>query len=407
MRNKGVWFWLFGLSLLISGGASARSPQDSLFEKALDAESAGDVVATITYLEEAKNYDGRYTEEIREILGEYYEALQMQPDEKSKGVHVNFLVQAETGALRYDEYGDSLGAHEYSGEGFLHFESEFEIRRGQISHFLLAGISGSGFLREDSSVLDTSHWAFSPGLEYSVQGERFIASIAMGIDVFERDGVVFSLSASGERDLYSRERFRSGANGFGYWNSDGRILARLGAYVEYKPPTGLWTNVSLAGRFDGDTSVAAYYWRYFPAETGTFYEEGFFAEDSVKERYYLGKNVKLGPDLRLIIGYKFNKAFSVDFWGDLFFSNSPQKDCWTVFVDEAEGEAEWKTRTWNRRLLQGSARLKAHFRTGNIGTHLSIGTHFRRYFDLPQGHPEIFSYAYRLGEVRLGADFKF
>ncbi len=407
MRFAGVWFWLFGLSLLISSGALARTPQDSLFEKALDAESAGDVVATISYLEEAKTHEGRYTEEIREILDEYYEALQMQPGEKPNGIRVNFSVQTEAAALRYDEYGDSLGAHEYSGEGFLHFESELEIRRGQISHILLAGISGNGFFREDSSVLDTSRWAFSPSLEYSVQGELFIASIAAGLDVSERDGAIFSLSASGERDLFGKENFRTGANGFGYWNANGRTLARLGAYVEYRPQTGLWTNVSLAARFDGDTSVTAYFWHYFPAMTENFDEEGVFAEDSVKERYYLGKNLKLGPDLRLILGYKFNKAFSLDFWGDLFFSNSPRKDSWTTFVDEAEGEARWENRTWNRKLLQGSARLKAHFRTGNIGTHLSIGTHFRRYFDLPQGHPEIFSYAYRLGEIRVGADFKF
>ena len=69
---------MVGFILFLVNGVFAHTVQDSLFEKALDAESAGDVVLTIALLEKANAYQGRYNEEIQEILDSYYEVLRLK-----------------------------------------------------------------------------------------------------------------------------------------------------------------------------------------------------------------------------------------------------------------------------------------------------------------------------------------
>ena len=421
---------MVGFILFLVNGVFAHTVQDSLFEKALDAESAGDVVLTIALLEKANAYQGRYNEEIQEILDSYYEVLRLKAPAEESGKDLadsshhclNWLARLELVGIKYEEYGDSLGADEYSGEAFLHLGAEYEIRRGAISHFLMLGFASDVFMREDSTVFDTSRWAFTPSLEYTIQSERFVVSLGGDVNISERDGAVFSASLSAERDFYTAENFRAGVSGFGYLNDVWRARAKLGGYLEYRPQYGFWTNLGLSGRFDRDTSVSAYFWHYtgmndFWPESEESYENPWgsnwgsdtaqAAVDSVRERYYLGNNVKVGPELRLQLGYRFNPVFSLDFLGILFWSYDPYADEWKTFVDEFEGEAGWQTTKWNRQMLQGSLRLRASARGKHFGTYLSVGTYFRRYLGLPSGHPEIYSYAYSLGEIRLGTTFRF
>ncbi len=403
MKVAEVWSRFLICVLLSYCGIFARAPQDSLFEKALDAEAVGDIVATLNYLEEAKSYGGRYTDEIQEILEAYYDALQMpkSPDE-DEIFPLKFFARVEAKAIRYDEFGDSLGAHENAGEVFLQLDAEMEKDRGPLTHFFTVGVSASGNFREDGSVLDTSRWAFSPHLEYSLQGELFAAFLLAEVEISEADGAVLALSASGNRTFFSAGDVRMGMDAFGYWNGNWRTRLKWGGFVEIRPRMGFWMNASLSGRFDGDTSVSASFWQYQPKEFGNGLEP-----DSVWERYYLGKNAKLGPELQIQLGCRFNRAFSVDLWGELFYSNSPFKDRWKIFANEMEGMSAWDNRAWNRQLLQGAARLKMRFRGEHFGTYLSVGAHFRRYLNLPEDHPEIYALAYLLGEVRLGADFEF
>lgn len=66
--------------ILLGLGLALATPQDSLYEKALDAEGAGDVATAIHLFEMANSYPGNYNAEIQEILTEYYEALQIGRD---------------------------------------------------------------------------------------------------------------------------------------------------------------------------------------------------------------------------------------------------------------------------------------------------------------------------------------
>ena len=208
-------------------------------------------------------------------------------------------------------------------------------------------------------------------------------------------------------------------NGFGYLNDNLRVRAKLGGYYEYRPQYGFWTNVALSGRIERDSSISAYFWRYSGMDNfrpdsemdfGYGWGKGFENEwnadsgamriDSVRVRYYLGKNVKIGPELRLQMGYRFNSIFSLDFLGNLYYSYNPYEDEWISFDDQQNS-------TWNRQILQGSLRLRGNMRGKHFGTYLSVGTYFRRYFGLPSGHPEIYSYADFLSEIRLGMTFRY
>ncbi len=420
--RRGGWFLLLGCVLFFTNGVFAHAVQDSLFEKALDAESAGDVVQTIALLEQANSYQGKYNAEIREILDSYYEALQMKDSstrdsavsfasEDSAKNRLNFLSRVEFIGIKYDEYGDSLGANEYSGEAYLQIGAEYEIRRGTLSHFFMASFSTVQFMREDSTVFDTSRWAFTPSLEYTVQGDRFVASLDGDVNISERDGAVFGVNLAVEKDFYVLEDYRAGVSAFGYLNDRIRTHAKIGGYWEYRPQYGFWTNLSLSGRFERDTSVSAYFWHSTDTGFGGFWEYGADSSipvlDSVQERYYLGRNVKIGPEVRMQMGFRFNKMFSLDFLGYFFWSYNPFEDEWMTFVDEVEGQAGWVNLTWNREILQGSARLRLNWHGEHFGTYFSVWTYFLRYLDLPSGHPEIYAYAYILGEIRLGATFRF
>ncbi|MBP5247208.1 MAG: hypothetical protein J6Z31_05050 [Fibrobacter sp.] len=411
-----------GCILLLTSGLFAHAVQDSLFEKALDAESAGDIVLTVALLEEANSYQGNYNDEIQEILDSYYEVLRMKDatsevlsEVDSNENKLNWMARLELVGIKYDEFGDSLSANEYSGEAYLNVGAEYEIRQDKISHFLLFCFASDVFMREDGTVFDTSRWAFTPSLEYTIQSERFVVSLGGDVNISERDGAVFSGSLSAERDFYLSENFRAGVSGFGYLNDNLRIRAKLGGYYEYRPLYGFWTNVAVSGRFERDTSVSAYFWRY------EWMNE--YGPDSVQERYYQGHNFKIGPELRLQLGYRFNSSFSVDFLGNLYWSYNPYEDEWMTFEDnfdenfdgefdenfEENAERRFGPRlsTWNRQSLQGSMRLRGNWKGKHFGTYLSVGTYFRRYLGLPSGHPEIYSNAYILGEIRLGATFRF
>ena len=49
--------------------------QESVYYRAMKAEEAGNVSAALAAFEEAVQIPGPYTEEIREIINEYYKAL--------------------------------------------------------------------------------------------------------------------------------------------------------------------------------------------------------------------------------------------------------------------------------------------------------------------------------------------
>ena len=424
----GVFAFFFCCFLFCGNGAFASAVQDSLFEKALDAESAGDVVKTIELLEKANSFSGNYNDEIQQILSEYYTALGIvKEDENEKERNWHLLSRVEFVGLKYDEYGDSLGANEYSGEAYFQVGAEYELHRGKYLHLFSLGFASDFFLRENETVFDTSRWAFTPSFEYTLEGEKFVLSVTADVTISEEEDAVVSGSLFLERDFYSTKNFRAGTSDFGFVNGNGRMRLKVGGFAEYQPPRGFRSRVSLSGRFDRDTSVCAYFWYAAPPnenlgewnpfenpnENGfenlngnAFENDSEISQDSLRERYYFGRNLKLGPELNWRFGYRFDEHFSLDFFSQIFWAMNPLPDRWKSFRANSEN-GEIVESSWHRKQLLGSARLQGNFRGKFFGTYLSVGMSFRRFLGLPSDHPEFYSYAYRLGEIRLGATFRY
>ncbi len=417
MLARNLPFFLL-LCIFFKVGLAAESPQDSLYEKALDAESAGNVADAILLFEKAASFPGRYGDEIREILSEYYEVLQIEkPDIVGNKRPFSLWGNIEAVASRYDEWGDTLGAREYLGEGFLQLGAEYEISSGSLTHAISVLFAAEGFLYEANTVFDTSRYEFSPSVAYSLSGKRLDLSAELGTLHSERYGTSFFASLFGSRDFYLRGNFRSGISGYGFVNSDARVRLVAGGHLALRKNAGINAEISLSGRLDGDTSVSAYV-RYVPMdglEEGEEFENVdalFFRDalsddsgsfgvlaDTVSERYYMGRRSKLGPEIRTLFGYRFASGFSVDFRGNLFLSFGMKRDEWLV--------EKGISRSFRRAMLQGSARIRAGYEWKFVAAYLSLESYFYRYFGLPSGHPELSAYAATQEKVRSGVLFRF
>ncbi len=390
--------------ILLGLGLAFATPQDSLYEKALDAEGAGDVATAIHLFEMANSYPGNYNAEIQEILTEYYEALQIGRDSGSGEKELSFWANLEAGGSRYDELGDSLGAHEFFGEGGLRIGAELFIPQGELFHRIAVFFASDVFFYEPNTVFDTSRVALSPSVEYSLSGDRFAASLESGVLFSAREHGTFFVSFWGKRDFYRNEASRAGFRGDFFWNSQARVRLSAGSFFEISREKGFSMEVAFLGRFDGDTSVSAYF-KYalrddferggpFPWDVGLD-----ILPDSASERFYLGRRSKFGPEICAFLEYRFSHFFSLDFRENLFFSYGPQEDRW---LRDAERIA-----TWNRRMLQGNACLRANFEWERFGMYVSAGIHFSRYFRLPEDHPEISAELALQEKARLGSFVRF
>lgn len=395
---------LFFFCVLLGLELAYATPQDSLYEKALDAEGSGDVATAIHLFEMANSYPGNYNAEIQEILAEYYEALQIERDSGGDERELSFWANLEASGSRYDEQGDSLGAHEFFGEGGLRIGAELLIPQGELSHRIAVLFASEAFFHEPNTVFDTNRVEFSPSVEYSLLGDRFTVSLETGLLFSARDkGTVFA-SLWGRRELYRNGDFRTGFRGDFFWNSQARVRLSAGSFFEIQREKGFSGELALSGRFDGDTSVSAYF-KYplrddferggpFPWDVGLD-----ILPDSASERFYLGRRSKFGPEICAFLEYRFSHFFSLDFRGNLFFSYGPQEDRW---LRDAERIA-----TWNRRMLQGNACLRANFEWERFGMYVSAGIHFSRYFRLPEDHPEISAELALQEKARLGSFVRF
>lgn len=398
-RNAKVFFFL---CVLLGLGAAFATPQDSLYEKALDAESDGDVATAIHLFEMANSFPGNYNAEIQEILAEYYDALQIERD-SGGGTELSFWVNLEASGSRYDELENSRGVHEFFGEGVLRFGAELFIPQGALSHRVAFLFDAAAFSYEPNTAFDTNRVELSPSVEYSLLGKRFAVSLETGLLFSERDKGVFFAFFRGTRDFYRNGDSRAGFRGDFYGNSLDRVRISAGGFFEIRRERGVSVELDLSGRFDGDTSVSAYF--TYPLEN---FENGEpfpwdadagFLPDSVSERYYLGRRSKLGPEFCAFLEYRFSRLFALDFRGNLFFSYGPQKDRW---LREAGRSA-----SWNRLMLQGFFALRANLDWERFGTYFSVENYFYRYFQLPNDHPGIFSASALQEKVRLGGVFRF
>jgi hypothetical protein len=391
MRAFAVFLCFFCISSVFA------ETQEALFERALDAESEGDVPKTIALLEEASTYEGPYRGEIEAILKEYYAALQIT-DEGQSEFSGNFLAKVEGSGFTYEEYGNSANVNENSGDSYALLGGEFDYHTSSgWTHFWFVSLSADVFFREKETVFDTSRWAFTPSLEYNLQGDWFVFGASVDFGVSERDGLLPAGTLFAERDVFQNKDYRAGIYAFGYANVNGRARVQTDFYWNYRPSLGFWYNVSIGARLERDTIVNS----YLPQENVTLEPQ------TTPLRFYAGRPTKLGPELRLQTGYKFSKVWSVDLRSTLYYGLGLNEDSWLAPNDYQEFSEELDYNTYQRKMLQGYWMLRGEWKGDVLGAYLSLGQHFIRYEDLPADHPEILFTTSILSEVRLGFSARF
>jgi len=391
MRALAVFLCIFCISSVFA------ETQETLFERALDAESEGDVPKTIALLEEAATHEGPYRGEIEAILKEYYAALQIK-DESESGFSGNFLAKVEGSGFIYEEYGNAASVKENSADSYVLLGGEFDYHTPSgWTHFWFVSLSADVFFREKETVFDTSRWALTPSLEYSLQGDWFVFGASVDFGVSERDGLLPAGTLFAERDVFQNKDYRAGIYAFGYANVNGRARVQTDFYWNYRPSLGFWYNVSIGARLERDTIVNS----YLPQEDFTLEHQ------TTPLRFYAGRPTKLGPELLLQTGYKFSKVWSVDLRSTLYYGLGLNEDSWLAPNDSQEFNPNLDYNTYQRQMLQGYWMLRGEWKGDIMGAYLSLGQHFIRYENLPADHPEILFTTSILSEGRLGFSARF
>ena len=241
--------------LLLSSVLLAET-QEAAYFRALKAEEAGDITLALESFEEAAALPGPYTEEIREIVKEYYKALGGTEDSADDPWSFRFLGNLGFYGLRYSEFGGVDEVTEHGGDLFLSLTPFLDYTTGDYIHSFGIGFNSDWFLaNENMPALDTNDWKFSLGLEYSLVGSSILLDIGVDLNFAQGEDVSPSFFGWIEKDFFRKEKNRLGMAVWGYYDADGPLaFALYGAW--HRTSTYGWNAaVYVGGRFEADSAV--------------------------------------------------------------------------------------------------------------------------------------------------------
>lgn len=239
------------LFLVLLASALFAQTQQDIYRQALEAEEAGDVSKSIELFEKARDAGGEYTEEIDEILAEYYEALGGDAD--TSEVSFRFLGNLGFYGLHYAEYGSTKDISENGGDLFASVSGYLDFSTGNWIHsFGVAFVSDWFVTNEDMPVLDTNDWTMAPGLEYSLIGQRLLLDIGVDFNITSEGD--FNPAGYGwvEFDIarYTAQRF--GVAGSIYYRKDGPATAGVFGSWHRSETQGLNGSAYLGAKYEAD-----------------------------------------------------------------------------------------------------------------------------------------------------------
>lgn len=239
------------LFLVLLASALFAQTQQDIYRQALEAEEAGDVSKSIELFEKARDAGGEYTEEINEILAEYYEAL--GGDEDTSEVSFRFLGNLGFYGLHYAEYGSQNDVSENGGDLFASVSGYLDFSTGNWIHSIgVAFVSDWFVTNEDMPVLDTNDWTMAPGLEYSLVGQRLLLDIGVDFNITSEGD--FNPAGYGwvEFDIarYTAQRF--GVAGSIYYRKDGPATAGVFGSWHRSETQGLNGSAYLGAKYEAD-----------------------------------------------------------------------------------------------------------------------------------------------------------
>ena len=241
--------------LLLSSVLLAET-QEAAYFRALKAEEAGDITLALESFEEAAALPGPYTEEIREIVKEYYKALGGTEDSADNPWSFRFLGNLGFYGLRYSEFGGVDEVTEHGGDLFLSLTPFLDYTTGDYIHSFGIGLNSDWFVaNENMPALDTNDWKFSLGLEYSLVGSSILLDVGVDLNFAQGEDVSPSFFGWIEKDFFRIEKNRLGMAAWGYYDADGPLaFALYGAW--HRTSTYGWNAaVYVGGRFEADSAV--------------------------------------------------------------------------------------------------------------------------------------------------------
>lgn len=241
--------------LLLSSVLLAET-QEAAYFRALKAEEAGDITLALESFEEAAALPGPYTEEIREIVKEYYKALGGTEDSADNPWSFRFLGNLGFYGLRFSEFGGVDEVTEHGGDLFLSLTPFLDYTTGDYIHSFGIGFNSDWFLaNENMPALDTNDWKFSLGLEYSLVGSSLMLDFGADLNFAQGEDVSPSFFGWIEKDFFRKEKNRLGMAAWGYYDADGPLaFALYGAWR--RTSTYGWNAAAyVGGRFEADSVV--------------------------------------------------------------------------------------------------------------------------------------------------------
>ena len=241
--------------LLLSSVLLAET-QEAAYFRALKAEEAGDITLALESFEEAAALPGPYTEEIREIVKEYYKALGGTEDSADDPWSFRFLGNLGFYGLRYSEFGGVDEVTEHGGDLFLSLTPFLDYTTGDYIHSFGIGLNSDWFVdNENMPALDTNDWKFSLGLEYSLVGSSILLDVGVDLNFAEGEDVSPSFFGWIEKDFFRKEKNRLGMAAWGYYDADGPLAFAL--YGAWRRTSNYGWNVAVyvGGRFEADSAV--------------------------------------------------------------------------------------------------------------------------------------------------------
>ena len=241
--------------LLLSSVLLAET-QEAAYFRALKAEETGDITLALESFEEAAALPGPYTEEIREIVKEYYKALGVSEDSADNPWSFRFLGNLGFYGLRFSEFGGVDEVTEHGGDLFLSLTPFLDYTTGDYIHSFGIGLNSDWFVaNENMPALDTNDWKFSLGLEYSLVGSSILLDIGVDLNFAQGEDVSPSFFGWIEKDFFRKEKNRLGMAAWGYYDADGPLaFALYGAW--HRTSTYGWNAaVYVGGRFEADSAV--------------------------------------------------------------------------------------------------------------------------------------------------------
>lgn len=431
--------------LLLLSAVLLAETQEAAYFRAMQAEKDGDISLAIKSFEEALSIGGEYTDEISEILDEYYDALGIAPEDHRKS---DEITPSESQTLASPWSFRFLG--ELSALGVLYSASRSDVglgavfqgaasiygdySRGNAIHsFGLNLLGDMNFNNDDVPALDTNDWKGSLGMEYSLVAENLLLDVGIDLNVLQQEDLSSSFYAWLEYDFYKQNKHRVGAVLWIYNDETGPTSVSL--YGAWRKNTTYGFSFSaMAGlRFEADSvyDYQAYAKAYDDALDAAEKEldnEGWFGPeknpfDQCLELYgdecfgwsiavidslnwvaryqelLSGINVEptkywakwLGPSLRLKALYRFRGGFSLDARANLFYS---------LVVDGPDSDYEKISR------LNVSLSGSVCWNVGPSELYLMVEDSYKMY-GLPKAYRNMYSTHTNVLKLKLGSRWDF